>query len=131
MPLRTTLEAVFKSSLDQALQDSLVPVKKAQQLAGGTDTSKLQLSTEIVFLPSVYEVYGAALSAFNESEQYPADGSATNPKATKAYNGTDSGWWLRSCYRSSSSYVCLANPDGACHRISSFYNSGVAPAFCL
>ena len=93
----------------------------------------------------MYEVYGAALSAFNESEQYPADGyepfqylayigndgSATNPKATKAYNGTDSGWWLRSCYRSSSSYVCLANPDGACHRISSFYNSGVAPAFCL
>ena len=94
----------------------------------------------------MYEVFGTFFAGYNESEtlttvsgyvpfQYMAyrgnNGSSTNIRAIKTYNGIAVIWWLRSAYRSNVGSFGFVTVDGIRSTANTANALGVAPAFCL
>ena len=150
--MRESLNGFFLESLDVVVRSVIAPVDKLHQLYGGeTDAitgTRLQFaSREAIWLPSAYEVFGAAFDFFNESEslasatgympfQYQAyygnDGNEVNAKAIKrVQDGTANRWWLRSAYGYTRGDACNVGQDG---RLGANYANnafGVAPCFAV
>ena len=138
-PLRTYLRGEFTASLPAAVRQSIMTVAKSQQLAKGG----LQRSAEIVFLPSMYEVFGTAFADHNGSEgiadafqyQYFAQSGtkSINAAAMKPYNGLMNSWWLRSAYSSGTVdwNFGLVSDKGARWAGGTYYDFGVVPCFAL
>lgn len=151
--MRKKLRGTFMGYLDSSVQKAIVPVDKYHQLAGGTTASYLQKTTgETIWLPSIYELYGAAYAGYNSAEgvtnkpgyarfQYQAyqgnGGSATNAKAVKTYNGTAQIWWTRSAGADGSPWFCRVTAEGAKHSgsggdgVAANGTFGAVPCFCL
>ena len=141
------MRSTFWSSLPVEVQQAIVPVDKYQQLPGGTTAAQLEKTTgETVWLPSMYEVYGATFADYNESEglmtvagyapfQYRAyqgnNGSDANAKAVKTYNGAGSFWWTRSAGRYANGVFCLVYSNGGRASYGASGVFGVAPCFAL
>ena len=146
--LRGTLRSTFWGYLPAEVQDAIAPVNKYQQLYGGTTDAYLQKTTgETVWLPSMYEVFGASFSDFNDSETLSANdytpfqymayhgnvGSSASAKAVKVFDGFAGNWWLRSAFQRDVGRFCYTSVHGNHDSSggSAFRTIGAAPCFCL
>ncbi|MCI8341032.1 MAG: hypothetical protein HFJ73_05535 [Eggerthellaceae bacterium] len=148
MPLREHLRTTFMGSLDSSLQSLIVPVKKNQQLHGSASSASLQsTSDETIWVPSMYEIFGAAFLNYNQAEtisrngyvpfQYEAyagnNGSNVNSKAVRAFNGVACKWWPRSAHQYYDYLFCYINTNGSHNNTYEDTTSafGAVPCFAL
>ena len=150
--MRSTLHSTFWGYLPTEVRAAIVPVDKFQQLCSSetdpsTGTTLQKTTGETVWLPSMYEMFGASFPNYNGSEalmsvsgyvpfQYMAyqgnAGSATNARVYKAYNGVNNSWWTRSAYQGATIYFARV-ASGSLSYAYSYANvtTGVVPCFCL
>ena len=146
--LQKRLQSSFMQSLASDLQSAIVPLNKYHQINGSDIQSSLQPTTgETIWVPSAYEVFGApARPEFNESEalvnipgytpfQYQAyqgnDTPYINEKAFKRYNGSISGWWLRTAYRAAATVFCHTNHEAEMLTNYADIQNGLSPCFAI
>ncbi|MCI8340517.1 MAG: hypothetical protein HFJ73_02850 [Eggerthellaceae bacterium] len=145
--IRTYLHGTFYQSLPEQLKDHLAVVSKRQQ-KGRTDSFGYQQTSETVFLPGFFEVYGArggydySFYNYNADETYAKgsfqyqtflggnDGTTFNRTAAKKLNGQAKAWWCRSSGMDAASYL-LVNATGERYSHVASGTFGVVPCFCL
>ena len=140
----TSGPGAFLGLLDPTLQKAIQPVQKGQQMSGGSSSSYLsKTSDEVIWLPSMYEVFGVGPDVYNRSESLDVVGY--NRFQYQAYTGDRSamkmhyassgpamrGWWLRSARLSYAEGFCVVIPDGGYDSDYASDDYGLTPAFCL
>ena len=135
---KTSYSGKFIGVLPSALRNVLKSVKKYTDNTGNSSTSSsaVTATTDYAFLLSEYEVFGSCTYAnSNEAsrQQQYAYYSAGNSKIKYNHSSTGSAinWWLRSPYRSNSTYFVGVNGSGSVSYNSASYSNGVAPGFCV
>lgn len=136
--LNSTFLSLFESNIKDAIKQVKIPYRNDG--SGGTDQSGTNGLSCKIFLPSGYEVGWTT----SDSKYFPVDGAklsyfesgtgtSADNKRVANYNGSATGWWLRS------PYVYLFNRDGVCdvnfngsysHSYAS-YSLGIRPAIIL
>ncbi len=150
--MRERLRAAFAVDLNPVLQAAIAPVSKHQSLGTGDidQMTQVQLqpsTSELVWLPSIREVFGA-INRYTDTEdiatlegyapfQYEAyrgnNGLSRNAKAVKTWNGGYRTYWLRSAYILNKTDFCTVQADGSLWSTDkgASESHGIAPAFCL
>ncbi len=139
--LRTYLRGVFYQSLAPGMRNpatGIVGVRKTQQIT----PSGVQTTGETVFLPSFYEVFGAATPSYTQESSansfqyqfFQGNGSSLpNAKAIKRWEGQPRSWWLRSVYNynGTNGAFFTAYPSGGNSANDVTALHGVVPCFAL
>lgn len=145
-----TLNTQFKACLPSDLRSVLKTVTKyTDNTGGGSDTtSYVTATTDTIFLPAEFEVFGARSYANsaeqNNQVQYDyykgvSAGSASKNAFSAAskirYNHQNQSqavhWWERSPYSSNTSYFCLVNDYGSAGIDFANTSRGIAPCLCI
>lgn len=135
--LNGTFLNLFDNDIKSAIKQVKIPYQNGTGSGGSVASGANGLSCKI-FLLSGYEVGfstsdnsyfprdGAKLSYFSSGT-----GSAANNKRIANYNGSATGWWLRSPYTSSTNYVWYVYSGGGCSGWGYYSSYGVRPALVL
>lgn len=135
---KTNYSGKFIGVLPSALRNVLKSVTKYTDNTGNSSTSSsaVTATTDYAFLLSEYEVFGSCSYAnSNEAsrQQQYAYYAAGNSKIKYNHSSTGSAvsWWLRSPYRSSSTYFVIVDSIGIVYYNHATNSLGVAPGFCV
>ena len=135
---KTSYSGRFIGVLPSALRNVLKSVTKYTDNTGNSSTSSgaVTATTDYAFLLSEYEVFGSCTySNTNEAsrQQQYAYYAAGNSKIKYNHSSTGSavGWWLRSPYRSNSTYFVSVNNRGSVIYYTADTSLGVAPGLCV
>lgn len=148
--MRSTICANFKSKV---LPDDLVSVlksvkKKTSKGSGQGGTSSYEETTDYIFLPSSFEIFGTTHTRYGSDSQVQYDyykgvsaGSASKNAFTAAskirYNhrsGSQSysvNWWARNPNGNSTQYFCIVLDRGTNDAGYASYSFGFAPCLCI
>ena len=130
--LNSTYLALFDANIQAQIKQVKIPYRQNGG-SGGTDRSGANGLSCKIFLLSAREVGfsdtyipndGAKLDYFNS-------GNGTDTKRVAKYNGSATGWWLRSPHAVSTSYVWFVYSDGQFSSNDASYTYGVRPALVL
>lgn len=130
--LNSTYLALFDANIQAQIKQVKIPYRQNGG-SGGTDRSGANGLSCKIFLLSAREVGfsdtyipndGAKLDYFNS-------GNGTDTKRVAKYNGSATGWWLRSPYTSGALLVWNVYSDGQCNLSGARYTCGVRPALVL
>lgn len=135
---KTSYSGRFIGVLPSALRNALKSVTKYTDNTGNSSTSSgaVTATTDYAFLLSEYEVFGSCTysnsNEANRQQQY-AYYAAGNSKVKYNHSSTGSAvsWWLRSPYRSDSTYFVFVYGNGGVSGNIASYSLGVAPGFCV
>ena len=135
---KTSYSGKFIGVLPSALRNVLKSVTKYTDNTGNSSTSlsAVTATTDYAFLLSEYEVFGSCIYAnSNEAsrQQQYAYYSAGNSKVKYRHNSTGRlvTWWLRSPYRSGSTFFVYVDGNGDAGLNFASSSCGVAPCFCV
>ncbi len=127
----------FRSALPPELQAVLKTVEKYTNNTGGAypPDGCVTATTDTVFIPSEFEVFGARTSAFTGEQEFQAqyDYFKSGGKVRYRHNaaGTASHWYLRSPYdRNASSYCCVTSA-GLSNLLDYSTLQGFSPCFAV
>lgn len=135
---KTSYSGRFIGVLPSALRNVLKSVTKYTDNTGNSSTSSdaVTATTDYAFLLSEYEVFGSCTySNTNEAsrQQQYAYYAAGNSKVKYNHSSTGSAidWWLRSPYRSYSTFFVIVSNGGGVDIGIAGDSYGVAPGFCV
>lgn len=135
---KTSYSGKFIGVLPSALRNVLKSVTKYTDNTGNSSTSSsaVTATTDYAFLLSEYEVFGSCTYAnSNEAsrQQQYAYYSAGNSKIKYNHSSTGTAviWWLRSPYRSRSTFFVCVGSGGNVSGTNASDSLGVAPGFCV
>ena len=135
--LNGTFLNLFDNDIKNAIKQVKIPYQNGTGSGGSVASGANGLSCKI-FLLSGYELGwttsdnsyfprdGAKLSYFSSGT-----GSAANNKRIANYNGSATGWWLRSPYTNGTYLVWSVHSDGYCYYWYYYDTFGVRPALVL
>jgi len=135
----SSYSGTFIGVLPSALRSVLKSVTKYTDNtagSGGSISSYVTATTDYVFLPSEYEVFGVRKYAntyeASKQAQYSYY-SAGNSKIKYKHSDTTTAarWWLRSPNDSSSGGFVSVTTVGAAYSDAAYYSRGFAPCFCV
>jgi hypothetical protein len=132
---RTWINDVFEKSLPSELQAGIKSVSKSTCEAVSEGGSSLKTSTERCFLPSNWEVFGAAYSSYctaQDGTQY--EYYKTTANRIKKVNGNATNWWTRSGFwRTSDRCACFVacSSSGAANEIYVRDADGLSLCLCI
>lgn len=130
--LNSTYLALFDANIQAQIKQVKIPYRQNGG-SGGTDRSGANGLSCKIFLLSAREVGfsdtyipndGAKLDYFNS-------GNGTDTKRVAKYNGSATGWWLRSPFTYNTHYVWLVLSDGQYYNNYANITYGVRPALVL
>ena len=127
----------FIGILPTALRVVLKSITKYTDNVGhSTAVSAVTATTDYIFIPSEFEVFGSISNANNNEKNKQAQYayySAGNPKAKFNYSETNNSisWWLRSPVASNSTDFTDVDDYGEGYYSKASYSRGVAPCFCV
>ena len=135
--LNGTFLNLFDNDIKNAIKQVKIPYQNGTGSGGSVASGANGLSCKI-FLLSGYEV-GFSTS---DNSYFPRDGaklsyfssgtsSAANNKRIANYNGSATGWWLRSPYARNTSHVWSVHSNGSYNVWDYNYTYGVRPALVL
>ena len=134
----SSYSGTFIAALPSDLRSVLKTVTKyTDNTGGGKDTaSYVTATTDVIFLLSEWEVFGARKYANSAEETYQAQYAyyaAGNSKIKYQHSSTGSTarWWLRSLYSSNSNHFMYVSTGGAEFSVSAHDSLGFAPGFCV
>lgn len=127
----------FIGILPTALRVVLKSITKYTDNVGhSTAVSAVTATTDYIFIPSEFEVFGSISNANNNEKNKQAQYayySAGNPKVKFNYSETNNSisWWLRSPVASNSTDFTDVDDYGEGYYSKASYSRGVAPCFCV
>ena len=135
--LNGTFLNLFDNDIKNAIKQVKIPYQNGTGSGGSVASGANGLSCKI-FLLSGYELGWTT----SDSSYFPRDGaklsyfssgtsSAANNKRIANYNGSATGWWLRSPFTNGTSYVWDVSSSGGYGSWSCSYTYGVRPALVL
>ncbi|MBE6069708.1 MAG: hypothetical protein E7211_18755 [Clostridium lundense] len=134
----SSYSGTFIAALPSDLRSVLKTVTKyTDNTGGGSDTaSYVTATTDVIFLLSEWEVFGARTYANSAEKNYQAQYAyyaAGNSKVKYRHSSTGSTafWWLRSPYSSNSSGFVRVNTGGTVNYVGAYGSNGFAPGFCV
>ena len=125
MPLKTRVEGAIWDALPEVIRNNAVEVTKTYRLPDGTTSS---FNAKLYPL-SCREVFGTTDSYSENSGCIYSELFSSNNKRIKKFNGSASGWWLRSAYSSTDFRYVVSN--GSSNGNSASDSDGVVLGFCL
>ena len=133
----SSYSGTFIAALPSDLRSVLKTVTKyTDNTGGGSDTaSYVTATTDVIFLLSEWEVFGARTYANSAEKNYQAQYAyyaAGNSKVKYRHSSTGSTalWWLRSPRSSGSSFFVNVDASGTGSGYA-YYSLGFAPGFCV
>lgn len=127
----------FIGVLPAALRVVLKSITKyTDNIGHSTAVSAVTATTDYIFIPSEFEVFGSISNANNNEKNKQAQYayySAGNPKVKFNYSETNNSisWWLRSPVASNSTDFTDVDDYGEGYHSKASYSRGVAPCFCV
>ena len=127
--IRTYLNGTFKDGLEDDIRNNLKEIE-FKSSAGGQSTS-ITTTTDKIWLPREYEIFGATTYAANTEAQYCRQYPifATQNQRIRTNNGVASYWWEASAHVSNSTRFCLVYTDGSATGGIASYSFGLVPCF--
>lgn len=132
--LRTYLRGTIFNAMPSELQSGIKEVTKGQQsyvnTSGTSVNAVAQTSTETVWLPSYYEVFGSAITGETSSmPKYTTVFRDSSSRIKYKYNtSTAQNWWLRSAFNSTTAGGVYSNGNDNYNTTTNGY--AVVPGFC-
>lgn len=134
----TSYSGTIIGAIPAELRSNLKSVTKYTDNTGNSSTAQANVTatTDYFFLLAEYEVFGTITYAntyeANKQAQYDYY-KAGNSKIKYKYNATTTAvhWWLRSPFRSYSSYFVTVYTDGTVTDDYARYSLAFAPGFCV
>ena len=134
----SSYSGTFIAALPSDLRSVLKTVTKyTDNTGGGSDTaSYVTATTDVIFLLSEWEVFGARTYANSAEKNYQAQYAyyaAGNSKVKYRHSSTGSTayWWLRSPRSSGSTSFVDVYTSGTVDNSGARYSNGFAPGFCV
>ena len=126
-------------ALPEELRSTMKSVQKYSNNTGSTNYGvKITATTDYLFLPSEFEVFGTHISASSLEQNYQKQYdyySAGNSKIKYKHSDISAAveYWLRSCYGISdyNALYLAINSDGTMGDGSIRTSLGIAPMFCV
>ena len=126
--MRTETLTAILAKMPVNIQNGIRAVNKLTATSGSSSTIKT--ASDKLFTFSEMEVYGGSTYSYSgEGKQYDYY-KAGNSKVKKV-GSTDSVWYLRSPYRSGSSYFCSVGTSGSISFNNASSSKGVCFGFCF
>lgn len=131
--LRSYLNGTFFNTLPTDLQ--AVISERTIQSSVGSQSSSLKTTTDKIWIPREYEVFGTTNYAASTehstggAEQFALYATASNRVKSYGDGGAACYWWLCSPYVSSSTYFCYVSSDGSASSYGAGNSYGVVPCF--
>lgn len=130
--LRSWLNNTYFYSLPDDLQ--AVIAERTFQTSIGSQNSTLQTSSDKIWLPKEYEIFGgvsyaASSEKTSTTSQFPIYAITSNRVKTYGKSGGSTNWWSSSPYISNSLSFCNTTASGTARSDSAGYTLGVAPCF--
>lgn len=139
--MRKTLLPALLNALPADLVNYIIPVKKYTDNAGNSSSAlaNVTFTYDDLFLLSEYEVTGTATNSnsnensYQQQYTYYVNNSAASSRIRYRDNtSTANAWWLRSPYKSNSSYYCCINTSGTLATSTASTGSYmISPAFVI
>ncbi len=129
---REWLNGVFYNSLPDELK--AVITERTFKTSIGNQGTALQESTDKIWLPKEWEVFGSTTYAASsehtaDTAQFPIYAVASNRVKTYGKSGGSAIWWLSSPYASYATAFCYVNTSGAAYADNASNAYGLAPCF--
>lgn len=127
--IRTYLNGTFKDGLEDDIRNNLKEIE-FKSSAGGQSTA-ITTTTDKIWLPREYEIFGTTTYAANTEAQYCRQYPifATQNQRIRTNNGVASNWWEASAYVSNSTYFCDVHADGSANDHNASNSYGLVPCF--
>lgn len=131
--LRKTINNTIYELLPDELKNE-IPLIKTKSVNGGSGSVSLVESSDYLFLPSEYEIFGTKyysneLESSNEFQLY--SNNDNNFRIKKTLDNQTKKWWLRSVYKNSTYSWCFVSTSGTANGEYLTNNNGIAPCFAF
>lgn len=131
--LRTTMNTTFLQGLPQAIQN-IISECKVKSGTGNNSTSGTSSSSNKLFLPCEWEMFGAKTYGIGSSEgtpQYQWYNTASR-RIKYIYGTTTKPWWrLRSPWSGTNAQFCVVDETGGPNASTASDGNGIAPCFSI
>lgn len=128
--MKTYVETNIYDKLPSDLKAIVAPVKK-KWYTTYNDVNSLTEGNYNVWLLSEMEVFGTNTQTIGTGEGSKYDIFTDNTNRIKKVNGTNTGWWLGSCYRNDDDRFVIVNSGGSVSFNFATTSYGVAAGLCI